>query len=188
MSLMRTFVAIPMPTSITKKALKIISAMNEAGAKLRWSSEQQLHITLCFLGDIEDQRVVDACRAVERVANRQEMFTATISGLGTFPDAQRARVLWLGVTDGESQISDLQKQTRESLEDEAFSIDRGRYHPHITLGRAPRGRVDHRLPALIEAQAVGELGQISVSELVLYHSHLTRSGPIYTPLGRFDLA
>lgn len=187
MSVMRTFLAIDLPEPIRRRTVKLISSLQHAGVRLRWSSPETLHLTLCFLGDIEDRRIPDACNAIKRVAESAEPYEIEMTGVGAFPKLDRARVLWAGVRDGADALITMQREMRMALEDEAFTLDRGKYHPHVTLGRAPQGRVDSTLKLLIEPFLESELGRFPVTQLTLFNSHLDRGGPIHTVLGQFPL-
>lgn len=116
MSVMRTFLAIDLPDPIRRRTEKLIGSLQRDGMRLRWSSPDTLHVTLCFLGDIEDIRIHDACNAIKLVAEQQSRFDLQMHGVGAFPKLDRARVVWAGVADGFEEVVGLQRELRMGLE------------------------------------------------------------------------
>src|SRR5687767_3131951 len=110
----------------------------EARLDVRWVPEENLHVTLWFLGHLPDERVP---AIVERVREPWDTapFALTISGAGIFPPSGPPRIVWLGVADGADALSGLYRALVPRLGPLGFEPERRAYHPHVTIGRAKDG-------------------------------------------------
>ena len=141
---------------------------------LRWTRDDQRHLTLQFLGPVPDPDPV--AEFVADSVRGREPFTLSLGGGGAFPSARRGSVLWLGVARGRAELTAL----AESLV--SLSDDDRRYQPHVTLARATRSR---DLRAAVGAlDACGESDPWTVDEVVLFESDRS----LHTEVARFRLA
>ncbi len=142
-------------------------------------SENQ-HVTVKFLGRTWPRLVEWVTATVGEVASRHAPFETRIDGLGAFPNARRARVLWAGLEDAGSGFAAIAGALDEALA-RAFEPERRAFTPHLTLARFdPPVRLDEP-PASIESEP------FTVERLVLFRSHLRRPAPVYEPLATFRL-
>ncbi len=188
MATIRTFIAAEMPQSVRSRGLDLIERLRPAGADVKWTAADQMHLTLKFLGDVPATDVPGVCDAVADAASGIEPFEIECGGAGAFPSASRPRTLWLGLTDGHEPMAALHKAVETALADLGFRPEHRRFHGHLTLGRVRQGkRGIAELSQLIEQNSDFPAGAASISELVIFSSELTRQGPIYTVLGRAPL-
>jgi RNA 2',3'-cyclic 3'-phosphodiesterase len=170
--------------------LRLESLSNELASELKgfkWTKPDQLHVTLAFLGDVESSRIADLESAVTVALRSQQPFEVQWRGLGAFPKAARASILWAGVGEGTNQFVTLQRAVADSLIEQGFPSD-PRFTPHVTLARAKRfgGRpVDLR--DVIERFHASEFGVDLVSEVVLMKSDCRPTGSVYTPIATLPL-
>jgi 2'-5' RNA ligase len=135
----------------------------ERVAPTRWVEPSQLHITLAFLGDDADLDDV----AVRLAGFTVPAFVASLRGLGAFPRPRAARVLWMGVCDGRSEMAGASAAIHARL---GVQPDQ-RFTPHLTLARS---RVPRDLAAVIGRE--GRAIEWRISEIVLFESTLATSG------------
>lgn len=176
---MRLFLAVeaPMPGRYAQVTQEIQAAMPGA----RPVPEGQWHATLRFLGEVEDpDRVAKVARPI---VAQLESVPIIVQGLGAFPNAAKARVLWAGM---EAQgLETMAHALEEALPVPRDPIPPRPFRPHVTLGRLDPPR-DAR--GFLAAHAQLELAQGRWEEVVLFRSDLRPGGPVYTKLATFPLA
>jgi 2'-5' RNA ligase len=132
----RTFIALPLPPTLAKACLAWMGELKARGVDARWATEEELHITLAFLGELKTTEVVEVCRQTTRVAASSESFVLGLEGIGFFPSARRPRILWAGLDRGNRETCDLQERLSEILvREHLYRADERPFHPHVTLGR-----------------------------------------------------
>ena len=184
----RTFVAVELSPEICKRAADLIERLRMAGAKVSWVKPDSMHITLKFLGDVPNVETPEVCSAVARAAARSEPFDLECFGAGAFPDAQRARTVWLGAREGSEAIIALHDAIDAELHKAGYPKEARRFHPHLTLGRVRSGgREQQMLAELIEQNAKFEAGDATIDEVVVVASFLDKAGPTYEIMSRSPL-
>ena len=189
MARIRTFVAIEIPSKVRTRAASVANGLRTEGDPFRWVEADNLHLTLKFLGEVEDRDVYQICQSVKRVAAELSPFSVEISGVGAFPKLEKPRVVWLGVDEPENHLESLFAVLEDAMADHGFPREPRKFKPHVTLGRLRQGR---RSPADMASQIRRKIefkaGDVPVSELVVFSSELTSAGPLYTAMGRAPLA
>jgi 2'-5' RNA ligase len=191
MPYLRTFVAVEISPEVQSRAGDLVERLRPSGVKATWTKLHNLHVTLKFLGDTPDTLLPDVCRAVIKAAKTIEPFEMRFVGAGAFPSLQRPQTLWIGVEHGLEEIQQLQRAVDEALFQLRYPKERGRFSPHLTLGRARGGSPQQfaELRQLLEANAQFDAGVSVVEEVVVFSSTLDRmQGPIYDVLSRAELA
>jgi RNA 2',3'-cyclic 3'-phosphodiesterase len=182
---MRTFVAIEVSSEISKAANELVERLARARETVRWVRPENMHLTLKFLGEVEDVRSIEVCRAVQAAVEPFATFPFRCGGVGAFPSSSRPRTVWIGLDQGEHQMIALQEAVDEALYEIGFPRDSRRFHPHLTLGRVKRQCRD--LPKLLEQFGQFEAGGMLAREVAVFSSKLESSGPVYMKLGHADL-
>ncbi len=175
----------------SKCAARAIIRLRRFADNVKWVETENLHWTLHFLGEIDDQDVYNVCQAAERAAASSEAFGMTAQGVGAFPSNDRPRTLWLGAAEGSGDLIALHAALESHLEPLGFRSETRRFVPHLTLGRAGRGIRPAESAALQEDLAkLGDYqgGSQAVDEVTIYASRLRREGPEYAVLARIPLA
>jgi 2'-5' RNA ligase len=180
---LRLFVAIDVPEAI-KDAIEtdVVDALRDRLAGARWTRPDGRHLTLKFLGNVDDDRVNEIGRTLASVASEHSSFRASFGEVGGFPTLKRPRVLWIGMDDGAEPMSELAAQLERSLEPLGFEPEGRPFSGHFTLARFPKPRTIEDLPELAVPRDV-----FHVSEVVLFRSQLHPKGARYTALERFPL-
>jgi 2'-5' RNA ligase len=163
-------------------------AAGRAADEVRWTRVDDVHLTLQFLGAVPEERLAGVTAAVTAVAASSPALELEVHGAGAFPSARRARVLWAGVSGEVSALAQLVAELGRQLAPLGFPPEERPFSAHLTLGRSrdPRG-----LPGLAAALARcgdGPSARWTVTQLVLFRSHLSPKGARYEALARSDLA
>jgi len=148
--------------------------------------DENLHVTLKFLGNIEETRVAAIGSALGEALSGTEGFAATARGLGVFPDANRPRVLWIGLD--APPLTAMARGVERALAPFGVEQPATPFRPHVTVGRwrRPAPRDPRRRPALARWRD-HEFGKFPVDEVTLFRSTLRSAGAIYSPLEVFPL-
>jgi 2'-5' RNA ligase len=178
---LRLFVAFDVPEHALDEVDRAESPLRETYPRARWVPRANRHVTLKFLGSTWP-RLVDWVRSsIAGTAAGAGPVPTRLTGLGAFPSARRARVLWAGLDDPDGALAGLAASLDEALARE-FTPEKRAFTPHLTLAR-----FDPPVPldALDPSAAHGE--PFVVDRLVLYRSHLRRPAPVYEALEEFPL-
>jgi 2'-5' RNA ligase len=175
----RLFVAIRPPEEVRAPLIDLMEGV--AGA--RWQSEDQLHLTLRFIGEVDGRQADDIDTALQSV--RHPRFDLALSGLGVFDRRGQPTALWAGVSP-HGPLKALHKKVDQALGRAGVAPEHRAYHPHITLARFGRGGAS--LQPLLEGAGALSSAPFTVGEFRLYESHLTAAGATYTPVAHYSLA
>lgn len=149
----------------------------------RWVPRQNMHVTINFLGEVDEGRVPELGPLLSQVAQDYPQFELKLDGVEAFPDNRKGRVIVIGVQNSIT-LREMQSHCQELLRQNHFEISEKDYRPHLTIARlrSPRQLSDVLSP--VENLA---LGQMRVKEITLYQSKLAGSFPVYLPLDTFHL-
>lgn len=170
----RLFIAVPLPEELKKRLAQVQRQLKGSGLPLRLPRPESLHVTLAFLGERPAESLEPLRDAVLSVSRTCGPFFCRCTGLGGFPSAHRARVIWAGL-DEDRKWTELHRKLHRVL-DEASD----RFHPHITLARL-RGRPGD-ITGLAQRLRQESWGRLPVDRMVLYQSELKANGALHTPL------
>jgi 2'-5' RNA ligase len=154
--------------------------------KINWVRKDQMHLTLAFLGDTEENRIPGLVTGIETVINARHSFMLTLKGLGVFKNIRDPRVLWSGC-ESEPEFQLIKTETDKVLKSFEFETDDRPFSPHLTLGRIKSIRHPNHLTRLIGVYRDTVFQSEKVDRIVLYESRLKTDGPEYTPVHTFLL-
>jgi 2'-5' RNA ligase len=174
----RLFVAFRPPEDVRDL---LIDAMDDT-ADFRWQDEEQLHLTLRFIGEVDRPIAEDLAGALGRV--RAERFQLRINGVGRF-EQRSAGALWAGVEPKEP-LAALAAKVERVCQQLGLEPDRRAFHPHITLGRW-KGRRTREVADFLERKRglVSELWEVDA--FILFESRLSRHGAHYEEVATYRL-
>ncbi|MDL1957904.1 MAG: RNA 2',3'-cyclic phosphodiesterase [Deltaproteobacteria bacterium] len=184
--MVRTFLAIDLPS----KQLKILEEHQDrwksAKADVRWIYPSNMHLTLKFLGEIQESSMESVVAVCKEVCCLHRGFSLSLNGTGTFPNIRRPRVLWIGIGGETDLLCKLQNSIETALEKKGFPREDRVFMPHLTVGRV---RSPRKLPRLLEIFVKDKIviEPFTVEEVIAYKSLLTPRGPLYSPLARCGL-
>jgi 2'-5' RNA ligase len=188
MSRIRTFLAVDLAKPVRAAVVDLQEELARGGADLKWTEPENLHVTLIFLGEVEDREVPRVCRIAQDIAAARPSFRLAVEGVGCFPNTRRPRIVWVGLGAGAAELVELHDALEPPLFELGYRREERRYTPHITLGRVKGDGHTDRLTADLAKHSNWQGGEMIVSELCVMSSELAREGPLYTVLGRAKLA
>lgn len=156
------------------------SQLASTNAKIKLVERENLHFTLKFLGEIDPGLIEKIYEVLVSISFGP--FRIRLGRLGAFPSTSNPRVVWIGVLEGEDELSKIHKQIDERLERLGFRRDREKYVPHLTIARVKGSRNKGELIRKIMELGDIELGEMTVNHIRLKQSILTPKGPIYKTL------
>jgi len=188
MARLRSFLAVELPSQTLSEIGRVQRDLRACRADVRWVAVERIHLTLKFLGNIDEEHIADISSAMAEAADQKKAFKLSLRGLGAFPSIRNPRVIWLGLDGWEENLLPLQNDLESRLEALGFQREEKPYRPHLTLGRVKslKGRDD--LVDLMERDREVDLGSFPVDRITLFRSDLRPSGPVYTPLAVRELA
>jgi 2'-5' RNA ligase len=175
----RLFVAIRPPRAMRAVLLGIMGGV----ANARWQSDEQLHLTLRFIGEVDRHGAEDIAAALGAVHHAR--FDLALDGIGQFDRKGRLDALWAGVTPHEP-LKSLHNKIDQVLARVGIQPEGRAYLPHITIARfsRPAGPLEQLIA--LSAGLAGAPEQIT--QFCLYESSLSREGSVYTIVERYPLA
>ena len=179
----RLFIAIDISDDARNAAADYINDISKhlSGSSVKWERPQKLHITVKFLGNTEEALMKSLKDMLDNNAKATKAFEIQLVGTGAFPNANRPRVLWLGVRRASGELADLASRIDTDASKLGFESENKSFNPHLTIARV---RNPHNSRELGEEHASKTFGPISFTsrELVLYESHLSAAGSIHTKI------
>jgi 2'-5' RNA ligase len=174
----RLFVAIRPPEPIRDL---LIDAMDDS-PDFRWQQEEQLHLTLRFIGEVERPLAEDLAAALGRV--RAEPFAARINGVGRF-EQRNSGALWAGV-EPKAQLAALAAKVERVCVSVGLEPERRAFHPHVTLARWKGRRAREGLDFLERKRSLASQ-PFDVTDFAVFESRLSRHGAHYEEVARYPL-
>jgi 2'-5' RNA ligase len=186
--LWRVFCAVELPSDVRERVAEHIARLRDQATHVRasWDRAEKLHITLKFLGEIEQSRVEALTRAAAHAAEGAPGFELSVEGAGVFPPRGLPRVLWLGIRDPSGGLTNLQRRLEDECARIGFPREQRPFHPHLTIARlrSPEGA---RKLATLHQQTGFDAQSFDVTRLVVMRSHLLPGGARHTEISHHDL-
>ncbi|MEE8638452.1 MAG: RNA 2',3'-cyclic phosphodiesterase [Candidatus Margulisiibacteriota bacterium] len=176
---MRTFISVELPDEVKKNIVELINELKNTGAAVKWMEAKNLHITLKFLGWVEDRNLDNLIDLTTRAAAGKGSFKARFEELGTFPEGKSPRVVWVGTAEGGDKLCALAKALEETLSTAGFRKEEREFRPHITIGRIKDKKGVDKLKEKIKSIKDAKFGEVLVDRICIMKSTLTPKGPIY---------
>lgn len=191
---MRAFIAIDLPEDIRaalgRKQTELRDSMartNPAQSKpcreIRWTKPEAIHLTLKFLGEIQEARVFQVVDLLSTF-NTFERFPIEVKGFGFFPSPSRPQVFWAGV-EAPPALAQLARNIEEGLEKIGLAPEKRNYNAHLTLARFKNPRPRPEFQSLVETQSQISMGRFEAREFFLFESKLSPQGAEYRKVARF---
>jgi 2'-5' RNA ligase len=176
--MIRLFVALALPEPVAESLTLLQGGVPGA----RWSTREQLHLTLRFIGEVDGR---DAAAIDDALATiRAPRFTLELKGVGEF-GSKNPRALWAGVRD-DASVLHLQRKIESAVQRVGLPPEERKFSPHVTLARL-RGAPRERVITFLATHALYASGPFDVNAFVLYSSTLTRNGSLYRPERSYPL-
>jgi 2'-5' RNA ligase len=188
---MRLFVAVEIGDALSARAAELSRELQRRAAdaapraKVTWVPADRLHLTVRFIGEIDDARAQTVCEAL-KPALPVSAFDLTLHGAGAFPKGGSPRVLWVGVTAGREPLLAIEGEVTSRLTPLGIEEEARAFSPHLTLARV-REPAGLRTARLLDGLTEREVGTARIDAITLFQSTLSPKGPTYTPLLRSPL-
>jgi 2'-5' RNA ligase len=183
----RAFVAIDLPDAVRRDVAALRPRLGLGGAPMKWVEEKNLHLTVKFLGDVDDDAVPSILARLRDACAAFEPFEIEIAGVGTFPPGRPPRIVWAGVTENAEIVKRLAARIDKDLGALGIEPEARELHPHVTLARVRDGANGPPRARGPIGAGVGPLGRVRVEAVELKASRLGPAGPVYSSLGAAPL-
>ena len=187
MTTIRSFIAIPLNPEIISRIEKTQKELKTLPADVKWVNPKSIHLTLKFLGNVEEGDIENIARGVQNGMRGFKPWTTAVKNVGAFPSLKSPRVVWVGIEDKAGQLVVLQNQIEKEMSKLGFEEEKRTFSAHLTLGRvrSPKGKNELVKYLLDERERV--FGEIKVDRVILFKSELKPTGAVYTVLKEFIL-
>ena len=182
----RVFLAIDLPGDVKEQIVAIQNKLKFLLEGVRWVRPEGIHLTLKFFGDILSDDIAHISEVIEDKTRDAVSMTFNTDKIGAFPNLERPRVLWLGMTGDAQKLLTLQQAIETGLEPHGFKREKRRFRPHLTLGRAKSSRgMILGLSEAVTTENNYNTGDFTAQGLTLFQSELKQGGAVYTELAYF---
>jgi 2'-5' RNA ligase len=183
MSSLRLFIAVDFSEDVVRAAAEVGRQMRRTldmpGTRISWVKPENLHLTLKFLGDIEEETVPLIREALDAAAARHGVFGVCVRGARTFPGGGKPRVIWLGLREGADRMTALAADIERELCALGCPRDERGFRPHLTIARVKvAGRADYA--GACRRVDDRDAGACKIDHVTLYSSTLDPKGAVYT--------
>jgi 2'-5' RNA ligase len=183
---LRAFIAVEIAPEIIQRITAAIDRLRPDIRGIRWVAPANIHLTLKFLGDIDESQIEAIGDALSESLRPFPRCTINAKGLGVFPSVKRPRVLWVGLHG--NQLISLAANVASALAPLGFMLEEQSFTPHLTIGRwRQTDGADRSLEQALSKWRDFEFGPSPVDEVILFQSVLKPTGAIYTRLNVFAL-
>ncbi len=181
---MRLFVAIELDARIRKALASMRDQLSDFRRDVRWVGDEQMHLTLKFLGEVDDDMIGDIQEACKTVAATATSFELCVDRGGCFPPRGPVRVIWGGCSSTPDALAECATQCDDAFTSLGFEPERRPFAPHMTIGRVKFDKTGRRLRDAIAGLSVTPATQ-RMTSLALFQSTLTPAGAKYAVVGNY---
>lgn len=186
---MRVFLAVDIDSGARAAVMAIVNRLRrrlgDKGPRVTWVGDAQLHITIHFLGEVDEPRL-ERIRTVAEAPLAIAPFHVSLVRVGTFPDYGTPRVIWIGVDEGRADLESIHDELGERLRAIGVAVESRPFAPHLTIGRV-RSRIHASSAPALSAAPIDPPIRSVVECVTAYESRPTRDGPQYHQIVRVPL-
>ena len=168
--------------------IKQVSSLRDllAGESIKWTSTGNIHITLAFLGDTDENLIGSIGSMLREKCRHSHNFEIVLRGFGVFKNFRDPRILWMGI-DKSDELNNLNSIIMRGLRDIGIKMEDRPFSPHLTIGRIRSVSNIKDLKNFIENYAESEIQRVPANDVILYESILKQTGSVYKPLFSYKL-
>ncbi|MHC3438554.1 RNA 2',3'-cyclic phosphodiesterase [Natrialbaceae archaeon A-gly3] len=184
---MRLFVSVDLPDDLAESVADLQAEFEDASG-LNVTDPEQAHITIKFLGDIEESQLPELTEELEAAVADADVdpFRVRYGGLGVFPSLEYISVVWLGVEEGGEELTRLHEAVEERTTAMGFEPESHDFTPHVTLARMEHAGGKELVQKVVREREA-TVGETEVEEVRLTESTLTSERPEYSTVEAFAL-
>lgn len=183
----RIFVAVEITGEIRKKLAEFQDELKKVDADVGWVAPENLHITLKFIGHIDEEKIETVTGIIKDALTHIKPFDLRYAGVGTFPTEKNPRVIFADVIDTGGVLAKIHERLDNQLMAVGVEHEDRKFEAHLTVGRIKTRRNVRRLIEHLNSYNGFDFGSEHVAQVVLMKSDLSPEGPIYTKLHSVDL-
>jgi 2'-5' RNA ligase len=184
----RIFVAVDISDEARRGAASYIESLRKEFRDVRvgWERAEKLHLTMKFLGNCEENQLIELEKAVAGISREISKFRFQVAETGVFPNARNPRVLWIDVKDAAGNLSKINDRLETECEKIGFARENRRFVPHLTIARI---KEPHRARDLAQTHLQNKFEPVEtlVSRIVIYESQLLPTGSVYSVVSKHEL-
>ena len=189
---MRAFIAVEISDQMRGAIARVEEHLKYAGADVKWVRPELVHLTLKFLGDIDEKRAGEVSTIIDDIARARSKFEITAKDIGAFPRIEHPRVIWVGLDKGAAETAGLAAAVEEALAGIGFKKEERPFSPHLTIGRVRsplnKDKLKEKVVSAAESFHATSISPHTVTSIILFRSTLTPQGPIYTRIHESPLS
>jgi 2'-5' RNA ligase len=179
----RLFGGLWLSAAMQREVTEWMRLAGRQNAGFKWTPPGNLHFTLKFFGDVPAGEIDRLVRVLSESTQGQKVFRLRLGRPGLFPDRERPRIVWLGVSQGEAQLRALAGAVEAGSVQAGFAAARQRFQPHLTVARA----LAAQQPLLSLSPQTAFDSETEVDSFSLIESTLRSPGPLYRSIADFRL-
>lgn len=180
---MRAFIAIELSDEIKSALAQIQSHLKYAGADVKWVEKDNIHLTIKFLGEIDEKKCEKVKAALAEVVKSAKSFEISLKDIGVFPKIEFPRVIWASLDKGAKESAELAAKVDEALSKLGFDKETRPFAAHLTIGRVRSPKNKEALKEKIQSYALPSTPYTQfIPSIILFQSTLTPKGSIYAKL------
>jgi 2'-5' RNA ligase len=186
MEKIRTFLCFELAEHVKEQIASFIDRIRTDSRCVRWADPNAIHLTLKFLGDVDEPSISRIGECVESARQSSGKFLIKVHEKGVFPNSKRPRVLWLGIEEASGNLATLQQRLEDELFKAGFPREGREFTPHLTIGRV---RFQNGIQEVIRNFENSPFPGVDfqAGEIVVMRSDLRPSRAVYTPLLKYQL-
>jgi len=186
---MRCFIAIDIDeqikTEIKELVVELKDSIDARPGDMKWVKVDMIHLTLKFLGDVEDSDVPKICEIAKKVVEKYKHFHVEIAQVGSFGDPPN--VIWVGINDGTGNLEKMADELEEQLLKFGIKKEGKKFAPHLTLCRIKSFKVGRKAEETLDDYEDYEGPDMPIESVCVYQSQISDAGPEYTLISKVEL-
>jgi len=183
---MRTFIAIELSDEVNSELAAIQEELKKASSDVKWVETANIHLTLKFLGDVDERKAGEIKSILDKIASEYKKFEMSLFKIGAFPKLDYPRVIWVGIDKNCATVEEMAQHIENECEKIGFKKEDRPFSAHLTLGRVRSPKNKEALKDKILSISVKPLN-FNADKITLFQSTLTPKGSIYTVLHQSPL-
>ena len=177
---MRTFIAVDFSPEIKEALAQAEAHLKYSGADVKWVEKDNIHLTLKFLGEVDEKKLEEIKIALEAICGQTKPFDTQVHDLGAFPKIEYPRVIWAGIDKGATELKALAEKVDEALSKLGFEKETRAFAAHLTIGRVKSPKNKEKLKEKMAAYKLPDIPPHRIDSVIIFKSTLTPKGSIYT--------
>ena len=175
----RCFIGVELEPHLIGLSQKAIGRLKQTVHHARWLSADQMHVTVKYLGEVDNRDLLQVCQVMRRACEGLAPFDLALDGLGTFPKGKPPRVVWARVAEGVEQLAGMYEFLDRELAALGIPQEGRAYTPHLTLGRLQPGNDLAQLENSLQTIARDVVSRCTIEGLALFTSERLRGDFVY---------